>query len=152
LFCLDTSALLDAGTRWYPRDLFPSLWTKLTEAADNDVIVSPDEVLRELSKKDDEVYAWAKAQSKMFVPLDEDVQKTVRDILAKFPRLVDTMKDRSQADPFVIAVAKVTKRIVVTGEKAVGSTQRPRIPNVCAQYGIEYINIVEFIRRQKWNF
>ena len=62
------------------------------------------------------------------------------------------MKDRSQADPFVIAVAKVTKRTVVTGEKAVGSTQQPRIPNVCVQYGIEYINIVEFIRRQKWNF
>src|SRR5262245_29144491 len=27
----------------------------------------------------------------------------------------------------------------------------PTIPNVCAQYGIEYINNVEFIRRQKWN-
>ena len=53
MFCLDTSALLDAGTRWYPLDLFPSLWTKLSKAAEDGVIVSPDEVLREISKKDD---------------------------------------------------------------------------------------------------
>jgi hypothetical protein len=120
--------------------------------AEGGVIVSPDEVLRDLAKKDDRVHAWAKTQSKMFVPLDEPIQKAAAEILGRFPQLVDTMRDRSQADPFVIALAKVKKYTVVTGEKAAGTTQRPRIPNVCDAFGIEHISIVQFIRRQKWNF
>jgi len=115
-------------------------------------LLSPDEVLVELSQKDDTVHRWAKANSAMFVPLDEDIQRATQDILDQFPRLVGAMKDRNRADPFVIALAKVKDAIVVTGEKSVGTRDRPRIPIVCNHFGISHRTILELIREKGWTF
>ena len=75
-------------------------------------LLSPDEVLAELSQKDDAVYQWAKTNSAMFVPLDEDIQRATQEILDQFPapRGRHEEEDRNRADPFVIALAKVKGR------------------------------------------
>lgn len=39
-YCMDTSALLDAGVRYYPSDTFPSLWTKMDHSIDEGVIIA----------------------------------------------------------------------------------------------------------------
>jgi hypothetical protein len=88
----------------------------------------------------------------MFVPLDEDIQRATQEILDQFPRLVGTMKDRNRADPFVIALAKVKVAIVVTGEKNVGTRDRPRIPIVCDHFGISHRTMLELIREKGWTF
>ena len=36
----------------------------------------------------------------------------------------------------MIALAKVKEALVITGEKSSGTRDRPRIPNVCDQFGI----------------
>jgi hypothetical protein len=115
-------------------------------------LISPDEVLSELSQKDDDVHKWAKAKSGLFVPLDEEIQAVTAKILVAFPRLVGAMKDRNRADPFVIALAKVRSTTVVTGEKNVGVAQRPRIPNVCDHFSIRHISLLELIREKGWQF
>jgi Domain of unknown function (DUF4411) len=73
VYVIDTSALLDGWARHYPPDVFPSLWSLIEEMIKVGELLSPDEVLGELSQKDDAVYQWAKTNSTMFVPLDEDV-------------------------------------------------------------------------------
>lgn len=151
-YCLDTIGLLDAWVRWYPPDIFPSFWLKIEELVDSGQIIAPDEVLIELEKKEDDLYQWAKQRKQMFLPLDEDIQIAVGEILNQFPRLVDTRKERSQADPFVIAVAMCHKRILITGEKSSGTLEKPRIPNVCDHFGVGYIRIVQLIRQEKWRF
>ena len=75
----------------------------------------------ELEKKEDEAFAWAKAQEDLFVPMDDEIQDAVSAILADHPRLLDTRRGRSGADPFVIALAKVRGCTVVTGEHRSGS-------------------------------
>ena len=104
MYVIDTSALLDGWARHYPPDVFPSLWSLIEEMIKVGELLSPDEVLVELSQKDDTVHRWAKANSAMFVPLDEDIQRATQEILDQFPRLVGAMKDRNRADPFVIAL------------------------------------------------
>ena len=66
--------------------------------------------------------------------------------------LVDSERDRSIADPFVIAVARVRACCVVTGEKSSGNPKRPKIPNVCDHFKVRYINLLQFMREQKWQF
>lgn len=75
MYVIDTSALLDGWTRHYPPDVFPLLWSLIEEMIKIGELLSPDEVLVELSQKDDTVYRWAKTNGVMFVPLDEDIQR-----------------------------------------------------------------------------
>lgn len=116
-------------------------------------LIAPDEVLRELEKKEgDALHQWAKGNAALFQPLDADVQRATTEILTAFPRLVDSRRDRSMADPFVIALAKVRACTVVTGERNAGTNERPRIPNVCGSLSIRCIGLLGLMRDKKWTF
>lgn len=152
IYSIDTSAILDAWVRWYPPDVFSSLWQNIERLIEDGSLRATEEVRVELEKKEDEVFRWAKGQDRLFLPLTQEVQIAAQEILTAFPRLVDSRKERSQADPFVIALAKVNNATVITGEKNVGTPQKPRIPLVCNHFGIRCINMVKFIREQGWIF
>jgi hypothetical protein len=149
-YSLDTSALLNAWRRAYPPDLFPTLWDNIDGLVANGTVIATEEVLIELGKKDDEVYAWAKQRAEMFVPIDGQVQQLVSAILQSYPRLIDNRTNRSGADPFVIALAIVESCTVVTNEHATGNQAKPNIPDVCSGMGIRCISLVELIREQNW--
>ena len=132
----------------YPQDVFPSVWGKLDELASTGKIASIENVFKELEVQDDEVLAWAKSHSGIFLPLDDVIQKQAKVILGSHTALVDLRRRRSGADPFVIAAAFVHSCIVVTEEKASGSGTKPKIPDVCTAYKIGCIGILEMFRRE----
>src|SRR5690242_13999737 len=107
VYCIDTSSLLEAWVRAYPRAVFPSLWDKVEALIADARLCSPEEVQREIEKKEDELNTWAKAQTGLFVPLDADQAIEVKRILRDVPLLVDSSKGRSGGDPWVIALAKL---------------------------------------------
>ena len=82
--------------------------------------------------------------------LDDDVQIEVANVLQQFPRLVADKKVRTSADPFVIALARITGHQLVTEEKPTGSFNRPNIPDVCLGLGVTSINILQLIQTEKW--
>ncbi|MBI2857708.1 MAG: DUF4411 family protein [Chloroflexi bacterium] len=149
-YCIDTSAILTAWRRTYPPDVFPSVWTKIDELINQRKLIASEEVLIELEKKDDEVHAWARQRGQMFVPIEGQTQQVVRDILRRYPRLLDTRRNRSGADPFVIALAQIEGCVVVTNEGLSNSPARPQIPDICQALGNPCIDFVEMARRQNW--
>jgi len=149
-YSIDTSALLDAWVRYYPPDVFPSVWEKIERITNNGTLIATEEVLMELGKKHDEVYKWARDHGGMFVPVDGQIQVEVARILARHERLVDTRRERSSADPFVIALAKLESCAVVTAEKATGKPEKPNIPDVCSALGIRCMDLIEMFREQGW--
>ena len=151
-YCVDTSALMDGWRRWYPHEAFPSLWKELENLVAGGELIAPDEVLEELKKKEDDLFKWAKSQKKLFHVLDAETQVALREVMAQFPRLVNTQKERSTADPVVIALARVKSFAVITGEKAAGNDARPRIPNVCDFYSVRHLTLPELIRERRWRF
>jgi len=153
LYCMDTSALLHAWNERYPRDHFPTLWTKLDVLIEGGRIISPEEVLHEVAKKGDGLNEWCEGRKHLFVPLDEKVMKTTIEILARFERLVDTKKFRQQADPFVIALSIVRGASVVTAEthRRVES-KAPKIPDVCDHYQVPCLSFLDLIRAEGWSF
>ena len=151
-YSVDTSALLDGWVRYYPPDTFSSLWRRLEELIGEGELRATEEVLHELAKKSDDVHAWARDQDGLFLDLDEEIQVAVAEILADHPKLVDTRANRSAADPFVIALARLNRCAVVTGERLTGSLDRPNIPDVCQVLDIECIDLLAVMRQQGWTF
>jgi len=144
--------MMDAWTRWYPQRLFPSLWERLDELVQQGRLISSEEVLREIERKEDSLFGWAKEREQMFIPLNDDIQSATQLVLAEFPKLVDSRTGKSFADPFVIATAQVTGTTVVTGERHEGTPKRPKIPNVCSALGIPWMGTVALIEAEEWTF
>ena len=72
-------------------------------------------------------------------------------IMGLYPKLVDTSKGKSGADPFVIALARSqTPHLTVITEEKGGSQKKPKIPYVCREEGIRSISLLELIVEQKW--
>jgi hypothetical protein len=148
-YSFDSSGILDLF-RYYPPDVFPTIWAQMDAAANGITILAIDEVYRELEKKDDIAFQWLKARRAMIVDLDTTIQLRVTTILAAHPRLVDTRRNRSSGDPFVIALAQARGLSVVTGERPSGVLAKPNIPDVCVAMGIPWMNVLSMFRREGW--
>lgn len=151
VYCIDTSSLIAAWSRLYPRQIFPSLWAKLEDLIAEGRLRASEEVLRELKRKEDDLHIWAKGQTNLFVPFDEPQSVKVSEILKDFSLLVDSTRNRSAADPFVIALAALNKWIVVSEERG-GSDKKPKIPTVCRHYKLVVISLTDMIIREGWSF
>ena len=122
----------------------------MDKAASDGQIWLVDEVVAELKRKDDGIYQWVKARETIIVPIDEDIQKRLSEIMKRYARLVDTKRNRSGGDPWVIALAAVRSLSVVTAERASGSLIKPKIPDACKDLGVPCIEVIEFFRKQGW--
>lgn len=151
-YSVDTSILIEAWVRHYPPDIFPRVWERLDQLIAGGVLIATGEVLTELEKKHDDLYAWAKQRSIMFVPLTLDIQEATRRVLAESRGLVRERTERSRADPFVIALALVEQCPVLTYEKPSNSPRRPKIPDVCQTFGVRCLDLVGLFREQGWVF
>lgn len=151
IYCVDTSSLIAAWQERYPIENFPKFWDRMENLIGDGRLISPIEVFNEIKKRSDELHGWLKARKDgIFRDLDDKVQIEVANVLQRFPRLVADKKLRTSADPFVIALAKLTGYQLVTEEKPTGNLNRPNIPDVCAQLSVSTIGILQLIQREKW--
>lgn len=149
-YCIDTSSFIESWNRRYPRDIFPSFWTRLADTIDKQLVIAQQLVVEEIANQDDDLHEWVKQQEKLLVSFDEEVQQVASGILAKYPRIVGAHQ-KFGADPFVIALAKQKGLTVVTEEQG-GNHRKPKIPFICQNIDVRCINILEFIREMKWSF
>lgn len=132
----------------YPKDVFPTAWDLLTELAQTNILLSVEDVFEELSLFDDEILQWASEQHHIFHPLSKGVQARAVQILTSHAGILDLKKNKSSADPFVIATAMEHSCTVVTEEKPSNSPIRYKIPNVCFDYDVDCIAILDMFRRE----
>jgi hypothetical protein len=154
IYSLDTSALLDGLERYYPEPSFPALWERVDDLIADGRLVASEEVLEEAKKKDALAKAWFEARdpTAFVVATDADITGRVQAILLAYPRLVKEMKGRNRADAFVIAVAQARAATVITGEGGDGNDNRPKIPYICEQMGMDCFRLVGVIKEEGWRF
>jgi len=150
-YSIDTSSFLEAWVRRYPIDIFPSLWDGLEKLIESGRLVMSAEVLKELKPKDDGAHDWARTKSGLVVPVDPIQDRHVAAVLSKTPKLVNTIKGRSKADPFVIALA-VAKSATVVCQEDEGTDEKPRIPYACSHFKVPCISFLDLIRDQEWKY
>lgn len=148
VYIIDASALIDANLNYnIKKSIFSPLWDKLSEMFNNKELISSVEIFDEVH--DTELKEWLKLYKDCFLPLTKEIQKNVTKILKDFPHMINVNKGQkagnSNGDPFLVATAmSVTDSIIVTNEKA-GGIGSSKMPNVCKNYNIGCINLVEFI-------
>lgn len=143
-YCLDTSVFIESWSRHYRPNVWGAFWRKLADQIEAGTIISPQLVKVEIERKHDELYEWIKQNPKLIVDLDEEQQRAHETIINRYPRLIDSGKHRSMADPWVIALAKLRNYAVVTYEGP-GSLQRPKIPDVCKNLGVACISVSDML-------
>ncbi|MCY7374937.1 MAG: DUF4411 family protein [Pyrinomonadaceae bacterium] len=157
-YAIDSSSLIEGLRKTYPKEVFPSLWNKVGEQIEFGKIVAPDEVKRELEDfVVDELAKWCNGFPNFFQPEDADIQNVVTSIMAHPEhRKLMNLKTPSRycADMWVIAIAKVRKLTVINEEQLLTSVSphKNKIPNVCRDLGVPYMNFLDYIRKQNWQF
>ncbi len=167
LYVVDTSALIDMKL-YYPISIFESLWKKCTILAHNSRMCAPGAVFNEIVRKDDELASWAKRHCRCLFQEYTDFQvEKVREILSKFPRLIDPNRETEQADPFVVALGLdrrdgpqkllVPQTVVVVAQERTTPKRSTRkrkvvIPEVCQHYDLPCITLIEMIANEGWKF
>ena len=73
-----------------------------------------------------------------------------KEIVNAFPNLVKPNSTKSAADPFVIALAEVSKVPVVTYETKAKKSEAPKIPNVCEARKISVMTLVDVLRAESF--
>jgi hypothetical protein len=157
IYLLDTSSLFDL--KKFPVDVFPTLWANLDVLIAEGRLLSPHEAFREVTAGDDGIADWAKARRSAFVDLDEPTARCIEEVLGRFEGLRDTTRfGPIFADPVLVALCLARSRadgenkyFVVTEEKLRGPGAL-KIPNLCAEFGLTAIPLVEMFRREGFRY
>ena len=150
-YCLDTNIFIEPWKRFYSIKFTKGYWEILENLAKKNILFSTSEVKREIEKIDDDLLKWIK-DKEFFKDPNLDIQKRMREIMSKYPRIIDNSRGRSIADPWVIAHAEQENTTVVTLEQKAQKPGQVKIPDVCAKEGIECIDIYDLIKQLKIEF
>jgi len=158
IYVFDTSSWIEAGQH-YPQITFSKLWDVYFQGLiRNNRLIAPREVFNEIvPKKGPEVYKYCNSNKRTFVNYSQELFPLVTEILAQHRALIQPNKRSAQADPFVIALARLTKSNNITNSGVLIVTQenaadRNKIPFVGRFYGIECIKLVDLFQREGWKF
>jgi hypothetical protein len=152
-FWLDSDVLMRAKNEHYAFDIAPGFWEIIKRNAKSGKLCCPSSVLDEIARGGDELSDWVNAErgTNLFVEPDQDIQRRYTKI-AEFVRKKYSDAQAAffltGADGWLIASALSNKGIVVTHEVLVGpESKRVKIPNVCREYGVEFLNCFEMLRK-----
>ena len=148
----------------YPHDVFPSLWDRIAALIQEGAIFVCQEAFDEVTAHDqtddaaEKLRQWQKDFPAFVHPTtsDQEVVRLSADIVRNFPNLIRQKKGKGEevADPFIIAHAKALRAVVVTNERPEGrhSSNFNKIPDVCREFKVECINLIDFMRREGMQF
>ena len=160
-YLLDANIFIQASHEYYGFDLCPGFWDSLVMHSLNRRVISIDRVKSELLELNDRLKKWAEeVVPQTFFKKTEDT-----DVMKCFGQMVAWAQEQSQftstakaefaavADGWVIAYAKVNDYVVVTHEEYAPNAQRKvPMPNVCVQFGVEYVNTFDMLKDLKTKF
>ncbi|MCA9095952.1 MAG: DUF4411 family protein [Planctomycetaceae bacterium] len=154
-YVLDANSFIEAKNRYYGFDICPGFWTTLVSQNEAGRVCSIDRIERELIEWNDEIKSWIKDRApESFFKKTEDIE-----VIEMYGKMVGWVNSEMQftpaakseflsvADGWVTAYAKVNDLVVVTHEAfAPEAKNRVKMPNVCEEFGIEYVNTFEMLR------
>jgi Domain of unknown function (DUF4411) len=121
------------------------VWDALACQIDQDNLKSVRQVLDEVERRWPDIFEKLKPfKKKLLIPDGDlyapDVIAEIREIQKHHPGLMDPLAGRNPADPFLIAAAKSKSAVVVTDEKSKGPRHKSKIPFVCTNRNVGWID------------
>lgn len=157
VYCLDANVLIQAWQKYYNPTFCPDYWDILIQLGLSKKIFIPELVYDEITRTEDELSNWLKSSKIPVHKISEPVAACLKKIYSHNPthiNLVDNTKNRSIADPWIIAHAINQNATVVTKEEKItaSNSTKIKIPNVCENMGVRWINDFHFVQEQKIKF
>lgn len=157
-YLLDTNSLIDAHTKWYQPQVFPSVWRRL---ATDEAVGMTSLVYAELQYPDTLVnWAWTAFSSDLLEPTEEvilaysQVMSWVTTATRWNTAGIAQWQNPDKADPWLIAMAMVNHQAIVTldgngcafmPDKHAFSKQEPKISAVAELFGVATLTIYELL-------
>lgn len=148
-YIVDADFLIHLRER-YPPDLFPDVWSKLTEMALAGRVVVPREVKREIQKKSDQASSWLRENDGYLGDPDENATFLVASQTPGLGELIDLDGTDPQGDAFVVAAAKRLGLTAVSDETRKGGAKK--IPKLCERLDVRCIDTIGLFRAEKLRF
>ena len=151
-YWLDADSMIRTKNGPYGFDIAPSFWKFIEQKMNEGIVSSSSMVFGELENGDeDDLLIWARQQkgNGHFVEPDTVVQTIFRQIATyvndNYPQF-QASEFLDGADPWIIAHAKAYGGRVVTFEVPAPNSNKPKIPDVAAQFEIRTLNIYQMVR------
>lgn len=155
-YVFDTNTLIVIFTYYY-EDRFPTFWQGFNRLISNGEIGFVREQYQEIAQfvGESRLTAWANENKKLFTNPSREETEFIAQIFRvnHFQGLVEKkriLEGKPDADPFIIAKAKIEAASVVTQEKL--KAHASKIPNVCDYFHIPYTDLEGFMTREGWSF
>jgi len=163
IYLLDSNVFIEAKQRYYAFDVCPGFGDALIWHGDTARarVQSIDRVRQELLDFDDDLSMWVKDT----IPPSCFVTSEISGVIALQSQIMAAIASNPQylpaavsdfaggADPWLVAFAKVHGMILVTHEVLNPVVKRKvPIPNVCQQFGVEFSNTFEMLRKLEAQF
>ncbi|GAA0734240.1 DUF4411 family protein [Aquimarina litoralis] len=162
-FIVDSNFFIQAHRSIYPLDVVQSFWVKIADLASNGTIISIDKVKKEIfdnASHQDQLKIWCgdNLPNDFFINTDLVLNNYIS-IVTWVNSSHFTERARQEflatdlADPWLVAFAMSNGWTIVTYEKSEPNRRnRIKIPEVCNQFNVRYINTIEMFRELNENF
>lgn len=160
---LDSNTFIEAKNRFYAFDICPGYWQFLEKDFGQGNAISVMHVREEVLAGNDDLSDWFKnnLDKHYFADCqaDEDVLARYREVssfvtdnYAAKPNAIFDFLSPNVADPWLVAYVLAYGGIIVTQETSKLSKRKVSLIDVCDHFGIEHINIYDFLRAEKAKF
>jgi hypothetical protein len=156
-YAVDSNIFITASRKYYPFDIAPGFWKQLIEKGNSSIILI-DKIKNEIYRNEDDLSIWLKNNEKSFSVKDSEDLKVIKNY-KEIITSVNNSKVYNQyakdvyansADSWLCAHSKAYNYFIVTEERyRPNSKNNVKIPNVCEEFNIEYIDLLTFIRQLK---
>ncbi len=152
-FVLDANVFISANNMYYAPDLCAEFWGRLAGCSKERSVLSIDRVYDELARREDGLSAWSRKNRSMFASTHDDQTEEKYADMAEWARQgqyrVEALEEfGGAADGWLAAFASVTGATLVTHEQpAPRSLNHVKLPDVCREFGIPYVNTFDMLRR-----
>lgn len=154
-YLLDADVFIQAKNHHYKFDVVPAFWEWLDVARSQGLVMSVDEVLKELLERKDKLSLWCKARKKMFVDTKDGKAYGSFELLATW--VAENYEKAAQAKFFadadftLVGYAHACNLTVVTHEVAAEGFE-VKIPNACKALDVPVVSPFEMLANEKVKF
>ncbi|MDD3536529.1 MAG: DUF4411 family protein [Candidatus Cloacimonetes bacterium] len=161
MYVIDSNIFIAAHRSYYAMDIAPGFWQQLLRFAAAGRLCSIEQVYHEIMRgydpkkpgAADALAIWASTSFKGYFHKTDG--QDISEAYAKIIDWVSTTKHYPRAaidefasvcDSWLCAYALANNCVLVTNENKIAKTSKVSIPDLCLKFGIEYINVFEFMR------
>ena len=153
-YLIDANVFMTAHRQLYPFDLAPSFWKQLVEKASDRIIII-EAIQKEIRKGQDLLLEWYERECGNFTVLGMPTPE----VTGSYKRIINSVNDNEQylqsakmefassADLWLCAYGLALGETIVTSKTYDAEIKkRVKIPNICREFGIKYIDLLQFMR------